>query len=169
MSLVFNECILFIQTLAPAVDWMPYLTEVFAPVPLNESEPVVVYAKEYLEKVSELITKTNKRLDTRVRVTWVWYCNYVCMSFCKYVFVALMWNANGTEIFSNIKHSVNNNIFSYSLLNNYMIMKVVRKMVSILDQRFQDAEQHFLEVMYGTKKVREWGKAFDVCYYWSEV
>lgn len=43
-------------------------------------------------------------------------------------------------------------IFS-SLLNNYMIMKVVRKMVSILDQRFQDTEQRFLEVMYGTKKV----------------
>lgn len=40
-----------------------------------------------------------------------------------------------------------------SLLNNYMIMKVVRKMVSILDQRFQEAEQRFLEVMYGTKKV----------------
>ncbi|KAM7401727.1 hypothetical protein PAMP_017022 [Pampus punctatissimus] len=88
-----------LRTLAPAVDWMPYLTEVFAPVPLNDSEPVVVYAKEYLQKVSDLITKTNK-----------------------------------------------------SLLNNYMIMKVVRKMVSILDQRFQDAEQRFLEVMYGTKK-----------------
>lgn len=28
-------------------------------------------------------------------------------------------------------------------------------MVSILDQRFQDAEQRFLEVMYGTKKVRD--------------
>lgn len=36
-----------------------------------------------------------------------------------------------------------------------MIMKVVRKMVSILDQRFQDAEQRFFEVMYGTKKVRK--------------
>ncbi|XP_056158201.1 endothelin-converting enzyme 1 isoform X2 [Lampris incognitus] len=88
-----------LTTLAPAVDWMPYLNEVFAPVPLNESEPVVVYAKEYLQKVSDLITNTNK-----------------------------------------------------SLLNNYMIMKVVRKMVSILDQRFQDCEQRFLEVMYGTKK-----------------
>lgn len=43
---------------------MPYLTEVFAPVPLNESEPVVVYATEYLQKVSDLITKTNKRSDT---------------------------------------------------------------------------------------------------------
>uniref|UniRef100_A0A8D3DNX8 Endothelin-converting enzyme 1 n=1 Tax=Scophthalmus maximus TaxID=52904 RepID=A0A8D3DNX8_SCOMX len=91
-----------LMTLAPAVDWMSYLTEVFSPVPLNDSEPVVVYAKDYLQKVSELITKTNK-----------------------------------------------------SLLNNYMIMKVVRKMVSILDQRFQDAEQRFLEVMYGTKKVRD--------------
>lgn len=52
---------LFLQTLAPAVEWMPYLSEVFEPVPLNQSEPVVVYAKEYLQKVSDLIEKTNKR------------------------------------------------------------------------------------------------------------
>ncbi|XP_050978742.1 endothelin-converting enzyme 1 isoform X1 [Labeo rohita] len=88
-----------LATLAPAVDWMPFLSAVFAPVALNDSEPVVVYAKEYLQKVSELISDTSK-----------------------------------------------------SVLNNYMIMKVVRKMVSILDQKFQDAEQRFLEVMYGTKK-----------------
>ncbi|XP_049590529.1 endothelin-converting enzyme 1 isoform X2 [Syngnathus scovelli] len=88
-----------LKSLAPAIDWIPYLNEVFAPVPINESEPVVVYAKEYLQNVSDLITNTNK-----------------------------------------------------SLLNNYMVMKVVRKMVSVLDQRFQDAEQRFLEVMYGTKK-----------------
>eukprot|EP00063_Salmo_salar_P014186 XP_013989021.1 PREDICTED: endothelin-converting enzyme 1-like isoform X4 [Salmo salar] len=87
------------KTLAPAVDWMPYLTDVFAPVLLNDSEPVVVYAKDYLQKVSDLIASTNK-----------------------------------------------------SVLNNYMIMKVVRKMVSILDKKFQDAEQRFFEVMYGTKK-----------------
>lgn len=52
-----------LQDLAPAVDWMPYLTAVFAPVVLNESEPVVVYAKEYLRDVSELINQTDKRLD----------------------------------------------------------------------------------------------------------
>lgn len=59
-------CVLsvYLQTLVPAVDWMPYLTEVFSPVSLNESEPVVVYAKEYLEQVSDLLTKTNKRSDT---------------------------------------------------------------------------------------------------------
>ncbi|XP_038864502.1 endothelin-converting enzyme 1-like isoform X4 [Salvelinus namaycush] len=88
-----------LATLAPAVDWMPYLTDVFAPVLLNDSEPVVVYAKDYLQKVSDLIASTNK-----------------------------------------------------SVLNNYMIMKVVRKMVFILDKKFQDAEQRFFEVMYGTKK-----------------
>lgn len=55
---------LCVQDLASAVDWMPYLNEVFAPVPINETEPVVVYAKEYLQKVSDLIIKTNKRLDT---------------------------------------------------------------------------------------------------------
>lgn len=53
-----------LQTLVPAVDWLPYLSAVFAPVSLNESEPVVVYAKEYLQKVSDLIDKTNKRSDT---------------------------------------------------------------------------------------------------------
>uniref|UniRef100_A0A8C1YZY2 Endothelin-converting enzyme 1 n=1 Tax=Cyprinus carpio TaxID=7962 RepID=A0A8C1YZY2_CYPCA len=65
-----------LATLAPAVDWMPFLSAVFAPVALNDSEPVVVYAKEYLQRVSELISNTNK-----------------------------------------------------SILNNYMIMKVVRKMM----------------------------------------
>ena len=49
------------QGLAPAIDWMPYLTDVFAPVELNASEPVVVYAKEFLQEVSVLIEKTNKR------------------------------------------------------------------------------------------------------------
>lgn len=49
------------QTLAPAVDWMPFLAEVFTPVTIDESEPVVVYAKEYLQKVSDLIATTNKR------------------------------------------------------------------------------------------------------------
>lgn len=52
-----------LQSLAPAVDWIPYLNEVFAPVSINESEPVVVYAKEYLQNVSDLITNTNKRSD----------------------------------------------------------------------------------------------------------
>lgn len=63
--LLIMSWLLVLQTLAPAVDWMPYLREVFAPVPLNESEPVVVYAKEYLQKVSELITKTNERWDVK--------------------------------------------------------------------------------------------------------
>uniref|UniRef100_A0A8C1UVQ8 Endothelin-converting enzyme 1 n=1 Tax=Cyprinus carpio TaxID=7962 RepID=A0A8C1UVQ8_CYPCA len=53
---------ILLQTLAPAVDWMPFLSAVFAPVALNDSEPVVVYAKEYLQRVSELISNTNKSI-----------------------------------------------------------------------------------------------------------
>lgn len=41
----------------------------------------------------------------------------------------------------------------HSLLNNYMIWNLVRKTSSFLDQRFQDADEKFMEVMYGTKKV----------------
>lgn len=47
---------------------MPYLTAVFAPVVLNESEPVVVYAKEYLQEVSDLLNKTDKRSGEVVRL-----------------------------------------------------------------------------------------------------
>lgn len=42
----------------------------------------------------------------------------------------------------------------HSLLNNYMIWNLVRKTSPLLDQRFRDAEEKFMEVMYGTKKVR---------------
>lgn len=34
-----------------------------------------------------------------------------------------------------------------------MIWNLVRKTSPFLDQRFQDAEEKFMEVMYGTKKV----------------
>ncbi|EMP30065.1 Endothelin-converting enzyme 1 [Chelonia mydas] len=90
-----------LKNLAPAINWMPFLTTVFYPVELNESEPVVVYAKEYLEQVSSLIQATDR-----------------------------------------------------CLLNSYMIWNLVRKTSSFLDQRFQDAEEKFMEVMYGTKKAR---------------
>lgn len=43
-------------------------------------------------------------------------------------------------------------------------MKVVRRMVSILDQKFQDAEQRFLEVMYGTKKVRAFQNDYNLAW-----
>nr|DBA15658.1 TPA: hypothetical protein GDO54_003132 [Pyxicephalus adspersus] len=88
-----------LKNLMPIVDWMPFLRAVFHPVEINETEPVVVYAKEYLMEVSGLINATDKRI-----------------------------------------------------LNNYMIWNLVRKTSSLLDQRFQDAEEKFMEVMYGTKK-----------------
>ncbi|XP_041424309.1 endothelin converting enzyme 1 L homeolog isoform X2 [Xenopus laevis] len=88
-----------LKDLVPAVDWMPFLKTVFHPVVINESEPVVVYAKEYLVEVSSLINSTDKRI-----------------------------------------------------LNNYMMWNLMRKTSSFLDQRFQDAEEKLIEVMYGTKK-----------------
>uniref|UniRef100_A0A8D1BI59 Endothelin-converting enzyme 1 n=1 Tax=Sus scrofa TaxID=9823 RepID=A0A8D1BI59_PIG len=88
-----------LQTLAPAINWLPFLNAIFYPVEINESEPIVIYDKEYLGQVSTLINNTDK-----------------------------------------------------CLLNNYMIWNLVRKTSSFLDQRFQDADEKFMEVMYGTKK-----------------
>ncbi|KAK2506148.1 LOW QUALITY PROTEIN: hypothetical protein MC885_005386 [Smutsia gigantea] len=91
-----------LQALAPAINWLPFLNTIFYPVEINESEPIVVYDKEYLGQVSTLINNTDK-----------------------------------------------------CLLNNYMIWNLVRKTSSFLDQRFQDADEKFMEVMYGTKKASE--------------
>ncbi|XP_060614861.2 endothelin-converting enzyme 1 isoform X1 [Anolis sagrei] len=88
-----------LQGLAPAIDWLPLLNAVFSPVEINASEPVVVYAKEYLGEVSLLIQKTDRRI-----------------------------------------------------LHNYMVWHLVRKGATLLDQRFQEAEEKFLEVLYGSKK-----------------
>lgn len=84
-------CVLSVslQTLVPAVDWMPYLTEVFAPVPLNESEPVVVYAKEYLQQVSELILKTNKR-SASIVFPFMRQMQVVCYTVCVSMYLRCM-------------------------------------------------------------------------------
>ncbi|MEE6528140.1 hypothetical protein FKM82_030106 [Ascaphus truei] len=48
-----------LQGLAPAFDWLDYLTFTLAPLDLNDTEPVVVYGKEYLRLVSELVNSTD--------------------------------------------------------------------------------------------------------------
>lgn len=45
------------------MDWLDFLSSSLAPLELNDSEPVVVYAREYLQQVSELINKTDRRSE----------------------------------------------------------------------------------------------------------
>ncbi|XP_015454297.2 endothelin-converting enzyme 1 [Pteropus alecto] len=92
-----------LQTLAPAINWLPFLNTIFYPVEINESEPIVVYDKEYLGQVSTLINSTDK-----------------CTVWCP--------------------------------MTNLRYCNLVRKTSTFLDQRFQDADEKFMEVMYGTKK-----------------
>lgn len=42
------------------MDWLPLISAIFAPVEINDSEPVVVYAKQYLEQVSSLVLSTDR-------------------------------------------------------------------------------------------------------------
>uniref|UniRef100_A0A8C4D919 endothelin-converting enzyme 1 n=1 Tax=Dicentrarchus labrax TaxID=13489 RepID=A0A8C4D919_DICLA len=51
-----------LQLLAPAVDWLDYLSSALTPLDLNDTEPVVLYAREYLQQVSDLINKTDRSL-----------------------------------------------------------------------------------------------------------
>uniref|UniRef100_A0A8B9UNV7 endothelin-converting enzyme 1 n=1 Tax=Anas zonorhyncha TaxID=75864 RepID=A0A8B9UNV7_9AVES len=49
-----------LQVLAPAIDWLDYLSYSLAPLELAETEPVVVYGDAYLQQVSDLINSTDK-------------------------------------------------------------------------------------------------------------
>lgn len=51
-----------LQMLAPAVDWLDLLSFCLSPLDMNDTEPVVLYAREYLQQVSELINKTSHSL-----------------------------------------------------------------------------------------------------------
>lgn len=50
-----------LQALAPAIDWLDYLSYSLAPLELVDTEPVVVYGDIYLQQVSDLINGTDKR------------------------------------------------------------------------------------------------------------
>ncbi|KFV19053.1 Endothelin-converting enzyme 2, partial [Tauraco erythrolophus] len=51
-----------LQTLAPAVDWLDYLSYALAPLELADTEPVVVYGDAYLQQVSDLINGTDRSI-----------------------------------------------------------------------------------------------------------
>ena len=50
-----------LQALAPALDWLDYLSYSLAPLELADTEPVVVYGDTYLQQVSDLINGTDRR------------------------------------------------------------------------------------------------------------
>ncbi|XP_047191448.1 endothelin-converting enzyme 2b isoform X1 [Scophthalmus maximus] len=49
-----------LQLLAPAVDWLDYLLSSLSPLEPNDTEPVVLYTREYVQQVSDLINKTDR-------------------------------------------------------------------------------------------------------------
>ncbi|NXR07632.1 ECE2 enzyme, partial [Semnornis frantzii] len=51
-----------LQELAPAIDWLDYLSYSLAPLELVDTEPVVVYGDIYLQQVSDLINGTDKSI-----------------------------------------------------------------------------------------------------------
>ncbi|XP_064929777.1 endothelin-converting enzyme 2 isoform X4 [Columba livia] len=51
-----------LQALAPAIDWLDYLSYALAPLELADTEPVVVYGDTYLQQVSDLINGTDRSI-----------------------------------------------------------------------------------------------------------
>ncbi|XP_072852393.2 endothelin-converting enzyme 2 isoform X2 [Pogona vitticeps] len=50
------------KVLAPAIDWLDFISYFLSPLELTDTEPVVVYGKDYLEQVSQLINNTDKSI-----------------------------------------------------------------------------------------------------------
>ncbi|CAB3998205.1 endothelin-converting enzyme 1-like [Paramuricea clavata] len=50
-----------LQQMAPSIPWMDYMNNIFSS-PVTFSEPVVVYTPHYLRNMSELVTKTERRV-----------------------------------------------------------------------------------------------------------
>uniref|UniRef100_A0A8C2BM86 endothelin-converting enzyme 1 n=1 Tax=Cyprinus carpio TaxID=7962 RepID=A0A8C2BM86_CYPCA len=61
-TVIYKATFTINKVLSPAVEWLDYLNFVLSPLELNDTEPVVVYAKEYLQQVSDLINKTDHSL-----------------------------------------------------------------------------------------------------------
>ncbi|KAJ6653843.1 hypothetical protein lerEdw1_008640 [Lerista edwardsae] len=51
-----------LQALAPAVDWLDFMSYFLSPLELTDTEPVVVYGREYLQQISQLINNTDKSI-----------------------------------------------------------------------------------------------------------
>lgn len=129
------------QLLAPAVDWLDYLSSSLSPLDLNDTEPVVLYAREYLQQVSDLINKTDRRSETPTSPNpW---------SNCLTTELPPPPPAAPTH-----GPPVSSPVYLSSLVNNYMIWTLVQKTVASLDQRFENAQDKLLESLIGTKKVR---------------
>ncbi|XP_061493454.1 endothelin-converting enzyme 2 isoform X2 [Rhineura floridana] len=50
------------KVLAPAIDWLDFISYFLSPLELTDAEPVVVYGKEYLQQVSQLIKNTDQSI-----------------------------------------------------------------------------------------------------------
>ncbi|XP_006017174.1 endothelin-converting enzyme 2 [Alligator sinensis] len=51
-----------LQALAPAIDWLDFISYALSPLELADAEPVVVYGHEYLHQVSKLINSTDRSI-----------------------------------------------------------------------------------------------------------
>ncbi|KAM7398723.1 hypothetical protein PAMP_018040 [Pampus punctatissimus] len=133
-----------LQLLAPAVDWLDFLSSSLSPLELNDSEPVVLYAREYLQQVSDIINKTDRSEDDENPVENPYY---LCSSHNCQLQQSLL------ELdFAEFIELTQIRLSDPRLLNNYMMWTLVQKSVASLDQRFENAQDKLLESLYGTKK-----------------
>ncbi|KAL8188117.1 UNVERIFIED_CONTAM: Endothelin-converting enzyme 2 [Gekko kuhli] len=126
-----------LQALAPAVDWLDFMSYFLSPLELTDAEPVVVYSREYLQQVSQLINTTDKSHSPRrlLRPQGALYKPArPAGPLDKWVLAPAL---------------------QISILNNYLIWNLVQKTASSLDQRFETAQEKLLEMLYGTKKAED--------------
>ncbi|CAB0043428.1 unnamed protein product [Trichogramma brassicae] len=108
----------------PEIDWRRYLSIVLGR-PVGDSEPVVVFATNYLKDLVKLLSRTRSR-----------YVHAIHDTLCKTVDMSL----------------VSLLLVRPRVVANYLFWRFVRHRVNNLDDRFLEAKQTFYYTLFGREK-----------------
>lgn len=125
-----------LRVLVPQIDWRRYLSIVLAR-PIQFSEPVVVFALQYIQDLVVLLSKAQPRciLDFFTR-----FCNFgfLLPTFC-------LFNAKICKALRAIH-------YFRRTVANYLLWRFVRHRVNNLDDRFQEVKQRFYYILFGREQ-----------------
>jgi hypothetical protein len=117
-----------LKTLVPQIDWRRYLCIVLARS-VNFSEPVVVFALQYMQDLVVLLAKTRPRYTTS--------SGSYNLSLVYFIFLML-----ALRMIRYFRRTV----------ANYLLWRFVRHRVNNLDDRFQEVKQKFYYILFGREQ-----------------
>lgn len=123
-----------LKALVPQIDWRRYLSIVLAR-PIHFSEPVVIFALQYVQDLIVLLSKTQPRCVISIF--------YMLQLFSFYILYALLIQ---------ICKALRTIYYFCRTVANYLLWRFVRHRVNNLDDRFQEVKQKFYYILFGREQ-----------------